>query len=263
MSNQPQTLLLTQRGGVLELRLNRPAARNGIDNVMRAELTDALVAADRDPSVRAILLCGGEDFCTGADLSSTAGDAPQTPLEYRLPMRPYQQLFETLWELETPVVSAVRGRVAGIGWLVALLADLVVASDASKWTHVFLRRGMAPHAGDPYFLTKLLPLHVINEIAMLGETVVAGDLQRWGAVNRVVPDADVEKTASELAERLAAGPTLSIGQAKRLYRRALTSDMATAMAEESAATAMLSQTEDRVEGVTALFENRRPSFTGK
>jgi len=258
----PSTLLLERADGILSVRLNRPAARNGVDETMRAELAETLVAADQDAAVRCVLISGsGPDFCIGADLAS-AGEGPDTPLAYRLPMRPYQELFKTLWELETPVISAVRGRVAGIGWLLALLADLVVASTDSRWTHVFLRRGMAPHACDPFFLPRILPLHVLNEVAMLGGTVSAADLHRWGAINRLVPDEAVETTARELAERVAAGPTLSLGQAKRLYRRSLVSDMSTAFAEEAAATALLSQTHDRVEGVAALVEGRRPTFTG-
>jgi 2-(1,2-epoxy-1,2-dihydrophenyl)acetyl-CoA isomerase len=256
-------LAAERQGGALWLRLNRPEARNGIDAGLRDELSAAFADADRDRSVRAIVIAGtGPDFCVGADLVSTNGTAPENPLDYRAPMLPYQDLFRQLWELETPVVSAVRGRVAGIGWLLALLADLVVASDTAKWTHIFTRRGMAPHAGDPFFLPRILPFHVLNEIALLGDTITSADLHRWGAVNRLVADEDVDKTAAEMAARLAAGPTLSLGQTRRLYRRSLVSDMTTAFAEEAAATAMLSQTHDRVEGVAALMEGRRPDFTG-
>ena len=258
------TIILDREGGVLWLRLNRPHARNGIDAELRDELSAALTAADRDRDNRAIVITSaGADFCTGADLASANGTAPQNPLDYRAPLLPYQDLFRQLWELETPVVSAVRGRVAGLGWLLALLADLVVASDTAKWTHVFTRRGMAPHAGDPFFLPRILPFHVLNEIALLGDTITSADLHRWGAVNRLVADEDVDKTAGELAGRLAAGPTLSMGQARRLYRRSLASDMTTAFAEEAAAIAMLSATQDRAEGMAALMEGRKPTFTGR
>jgi 2-(1,2-epoxy-1,2-dihydrophenyl)acetyl-CoA isomerase len=256
-------LVLDRQGAVLWLRLNRPEARNAIDAALRDELSVALADADRDRDVRAIVLTGtGPDFCVGADLVAADGTAPRSPLDYRIPLLPFQDLFRQLWELETPVVSAVRGRVAGIGWMLALLADLVVASDTAKWTHVFTRRGMAPHAGDPFFLPRILPFHVLNEIALLGGTVSSADLHRWGAVNRLVAGDAVEKTAGELAARLAAGPTLSLGQTRRLYRRSLVSDMATAFAEEATAIAMLSQTSDRVEGTAALMEGRRPTFTG-
>ncbi|NUP30614.1 MAG: enoyl-CoA hydratase/isomerase family protein [Streptomycetaceae bacterium] len=260
----PDPVLRTERAdAVVRLRLNRPGARNTIDEELLEALRNALTGADRDPSVRCVVLAGSaRDFCLGADLASSAAGAPATPLDYRQPLIPYQELFKTLWELETPVVSAVRGRVAGIGWMLALLADLVVAAQDGRWTHAFLRRGMAPHAGDPFFLPRVLPFHALNEIALLGDTVTSSDLYRWGAVNRLVPAESVETVADDLAARLAAGPTLSLGQARRLYRRSSVSDMATAFAEERAAIAMLSQTRDRVEGVASLLEGRRADFSG-
>jgi 2-(1,2-epoxy-1,2-dihydrophenyl)acetyl-CoA isomerase len=258
----PSTLLLDSEGSVLWLRLNRPEARNAINDAMRDELADTLRDADRNSEVRCLVITGsGRDFCTGGDLS--ASKTPATTLDYRHVIDPYRELFVTLWEIETPVVSAVNGTVAGIGWMLALLADLVVAAEGARWTHVFSRRGMTPHAGDPFFLPRLLPFHALNEIAMLSETITSERLAEWGVINRLVPSTEVEKTARELAERLAAGPTLSLGQAKRLYRRSLVSDMATSFAEEQAATAMLSTTEDRKEGMAALAEGRLPTFRGR
>ena len=260
--NDP-SLLVDREGAVLWVRLNRPAARNGIDAATRDTLEATLREADLDRGVRCIVITGvGDDFTVGADLSPTGSAVPRDALEYRAALVPFQLLFKTLWEVETPVISAVNGTVAGIGWMLALLADIVVAAAGARWTHVFSRRGMAPHAGDPFFLPRILPFHVLNEIALLSDTIISEDLARWGAVNRVVPVDKVEDTARDLAERLAMGPTLSLGQAKRLYRRSLVSDMPTAFSEELAATAMLSTTSDREEGIAALREGRRPEFKG-
>jgi 2-(1,2-epoxy-1,2-dihydrophenyl)acetyl-CoA isomerase len=247
--------------------LNRPEARNGIDSIMRDELTAVLADADADPAVRALVITGqGRDFCTGADLmpkgDDRAANRPPSPLDYRRAVAPWQQLFATLWELEMPVVSAVNGTTAGSGWMLALLADLVVAAEGARWTHAFARRGMVPHAGDPFFLPRVLPFHRLNEAALLGDTLTSETLHAWGAVNRLVPAEKVEASARELAERLATGPTKSLGTTKRLYRRSLVSDMVTAFAEEADATALVSQTNDRIEGVRALMERRPPEFTG-
>src|SRR6478672_9565541 len=147
-----KTLLLTREDGVLWIRLNRPDSGNGIDPVMTEELRASFPEADADPGVRAIVVTGvGKDFCTGADLAATPAPSPggTVPLlDYRRNMSTYQDLFRAYWELETPVVSAVNGTVAGAGWMLALLADLVVAGEGVRWTHVFSRRGMVPHAGD-------------------------------------------------------------------------------------------------------------------
>ena len=266
--DEPTTLQLDRDGAVLWVRLARAEARNAIDPTMRDELRLVLGDADTDPAVRCLVITGtGTDFCTGADLTPAGGGAaaaarPPSVLDYRRAVVPYQELFRTLWELETPVVSAVNGTVAGAGWMLALLADLVVAAEGARWIHVFARRGMVPHAGDPFFLPRLLPLHRLNEAALLGETLTSETLHAWGAVNRLVPAEQVEATAADLAGRLATGPTRSLGLTKRLYRRSLVSDMATAFGEEAAATALISQTADRGEGVRSLLEGRRPDFTG-
>jgi 2-(1,2-epoxy-1,2-dihydrophenyl)acetyl-CoA isomerase len=197
-----------------------------------------------------------------AGYTGGAAQAPPSVLDYRRAVGPFQRLFQTLWECETPVVSAVNGTTAGAGWMLALLADLVVAAEGARWTHVFARRGMVPHAGDPFFLPRVLPFHRLLEAALLSETLTSETLHEWGAVNRLVPADEVETTARQLAARLAAGPTRSLGQTKRLYRRSLVSDMATAFAEEATATALISGTHDRIEGVKSMLENRPPRFTG-
>ena len=260
-------MLLERDGAVLWVRLNRPDARNGMNLEMREELTRLLPEIDADPEIRALVITGtGRDFCTGADLVTTrdprAAQVAPSPLDYRRWLPPFQTVFRTLWEMETPVVSAVNGTTAGAGWLLALLADIVIAAEGARWTHVFARRGMVPHCGDPFFLPKLIPFHRLMEIALLSDTITSETLGEWGVVNRVVPADELESSASELAHRLAEGPTRSLGMTKQLYRRSLVTDMDTAFGEEASATALISQTHDRVEGVQALVEGRRPDFTG-
>lgn len=254
--------VLQREGSVLWVRIDREAERNALDNDTIAGLTTLWSELQVDASVRAVVITGtGRDFCTGGAV--TTGPPPSSLLDYRHATRGFHACFVGLWELEKPVVSAVNGTVAGAGWMLALLADLVVASEDARWVHAFTRRGMIPHAGDPFFMPRLLPLHVLNEAAMLGDAMTSERLERHGAVNRVVPAGEVESTAREIANRLAQGPTRSLGLTKRLYRRSLVSDMETALSEERAATAMLTVTRDRNEGAQAFLEGRRPVFTGE
>lgn len=257
---------VTTEGAVTVLRLARPDRRNGIDIPTARWLADFLTAANTDRSIRAIVLTGtGRDFCTGADLGAASAAADPTelsPLDYRYATEDYRDAFQALWEVEKPVVSAVNGTVAGAGWLLALLGDLVVAADGARWTHVFARRGMVPHAGDPYFLPRVLPFHRLNELALLSDPVTSEVLHGWGAVNRLVPAEEVLPTAMELATRLAEGPTRTLGLTKRLYRRSLSSDMATAFEDERNATALIATTADRMEGVVSMVEGRPAAFIG-
>lgn len=263
-ANQEHELTIEQEQSVVTVRLQRPERRNAIDAETCRELTAFLEHATTDTSIRAIVLTGtGPDFCTGADVVAAGGQAEQlSPLDYRYATEGYRRLFQSLWEVEKPVVSAVNGTVAGAGWMLALLADLVVADRAARWTHVFSRRGMVPHAGDPYYLPRIIPFHRLNEIALLSDTLTSTMLQEWGIVNRAVDATDVLPTATQLAQRLAQGPTRALGLTKRLYRRSLGSDLATSFEDERNATALISTTRDRVEGVRSLVEGRLPQFTG-
>jgi 2-(1,2-epoxy-1,2-dihydrophenyl)acetyl-CoA isomerase len=249
---------------VTVITLNRPDRRNTIDFDTCVKLRQRLDEADADRSVRAIVIAGTDrDFCTGADVTARPDSAATTSaLDYRYLTVDYQRLFQRLWEMETPVVSAVAGTVAGAGWMLALLADIVVAAEGARWTHVFSRRGMIPHAGDPYFLPRVLPFHRLNEIALLSEPVTSETLASWGVVNRCVPPERVLPTAMALATQLASGPTRSLGLTKRLYRRSLDSDMLTAFEEERAAQALISTTQDRREGLLSFVERRPAKFTG-
>jgi 2-(1,2-epoxy-1,2-dihydrophenyl)acetyl-CoA isomerase len=259
-----QGLYIEHEEGVATVRLQRPERHNAIDEATRAELTAFLEQATTDRSVRAILLTGtGSDFCTGADVVAAGGHVAELgPLDYRFATEGYRRLFQSLWEVDKPVVSAVNGTVAGAGWLLALLADLVVADRDARWTHVFSRRGMVPHAGDPYYLPRIIPFHRLNQIALLGDTLTSATLHEWGIVNWSVDAADVLPTAMELAQRLAQGPTRALGLTKRLYRRSLSSDIATSFEDERNATALISTTDDRVEGVRSFVERRPPKFIG-
>jgi len=264
MSEESAALRIERVGAVAHVTFDRPGQRNAMDVATCLGLHDFLGQADRDRTIRAIVIAGGDrDFCTGADVTAAPDAIAQmTTLDYRFATTDYQSLFQRLWETETPIVSAVTGTVAGAGWMLALLADLVVAAQGARWTHVFSRRGMIPHAGDPYFLPRIIPFHRLNEIALLSDPIPSETLHEWGLVNRCVPADQVVATALELAGRLAEGPTRALAMTKRLYRRSLDSDITTAFEAERNAQALISTTKDRTEGVRSLIERRPANFVG-
>jgi 2-(1,2-epoxy-1,2-dihydrophenyl)acetyl-CoA isomerase len=252
-------------GAVLCVRLDRERRRNALDPASAAALRDVLLEAPSTSAVRSIMVTArGRDFCTGADIASGGVQAlAMSPIDYRHSVDVYRELFTAYWNVDKPVVSAVNGTVAGIGWMLALLADLVVASSEARWTHAFTRRAMVPHAGDPYFLSRVIPFHRLHEIALLGETVTTPTLHAWGLVNRMVGPDEVEATALELASRLADGPTKTLGMTKRLYRRAMGSGMDAAFEDERNALALVSTTNDRREGSAAFVDRRPANFQGE
>ena len=260
-------IVITRQGDVAIVTLNRPSRGNLIDDVTATAMGDFFVAAQTDPTIRAVVVTGtGKQYCTGGDISAKPDAATRiaeiSPMDYRWLSMPFIQLFRNMWELDKPVVSAVNGTVAGIGWMMALLADLVVAAEGTRWTHVFTRRGMIPHAGDTYFLPRIIPFHRLNELALLSDPVTTETLHSWGVINRLVAKDQVMPTALELATRLAQGPTRTLGLTKRLYRRSMDSDIMAMFNEETAGQALNATTSDRVEGMKAFVEGRPAKFTG-
>lgn len=249
--------------GIAVLTLDRPAHRNAVSNDNAWVYARFFREATTNPDVRAIVVTStGKDFSVGGGPSKKPGPPARITMDYRFTSTPHIEMFRAMWEVEKPVVSAVNGTVAGVGWLLALLADLVVAAKGSRWTHVFTRAAMIPHAGDTFYLPRIIPFHRLNEIALLSDAVTADTLHSWGLINRLVEKEEVLPTAMELATRLAQGPTRSLGLTKRHYRRSLEADWSTMLREEMAGQALNSITADRKEAANAAAEGRRPNFTG-
>ncbi|WP_206188681.1 enoyl-CoA hydratase/isomerase family protein, partial [Streptomyces kanamyceticus] len=152
---------------------------------------------------------------------------------------------------------------AGIGAHLAFACDLVIAAEPAKFIEVFVRRGLVPDGGGAYLLPRLIGPQRAKELMFFGDAVSAADAERLGLVNRVVPADELEKTAREWAERLAAGPTRALAMTKQLVNAALESDRATAFAAEAAAQEINMTTADSNEGVASFVERRSPSYEGR
>jgi len=126
-----------------------------------------------------------------------------------------------------------------------------------------VRRGILPDGGGAYLLTRTLGMQRAKELVLLGDKLSAADAFAVGMVNRVVPASELEATATELATRLASGPTVALGLAKRLLNRSLDTDRATAFFEESMAQELVTRTEDATEGVASFVERRPTEFKGR
>ena len=247
------------------ITMNRPDARNAINDAMREELLQVLTDARTNLDIRAVVLTGtGKGFCTGADLSRRTSSGPTGPGAGREMMRTRsQRLIRALWELEKPIVAAVNGVAAGLGAHLAFACDLVIASAEARFIEVFVRRGIAVDAGGAFLLPRLIGLAKAKELVFFGDDLPAEEAHRIGLVNRVVPADQLQATAREWAERLATGPTFAIGMSKRLLNRSLDVDMETAFDDEAMAQSLVTQSEDTKEGMLSFMEKRPPKFTGR
>ncbi len=266
-------LLADVREQVLWLTINRPDAGNAITPEVRNRMIEHLLDANASFDVRAVVLTavGEKHFCTGADLR--AGRAAPPPKPEGAPERVtgdaarmirtgIQQLTGAIQDCEKPVLVALNGTAAGGGAVMTLAADLVIAAEHARIIQVFVRRGLIPDGGGTYFLPRLVGLHKAKELVLFGDDLSAGDAERLGIVNKVVPGNELEATAREWAERLARGPTKTIGFAKKLLNRSLDVDRATLFEEEALFVEMVTGTGDSGEGVASFVERRPPEFQG-
>jgi 2-(1,2-epoxy-1,2-dihydrophenyl)acetyl-CoA isomerase len=261
------TLKFDVEDGVGWIVLNRPEARNAMNAEMREAYLHALARCGEDPEIRAVVLTAtGKGFCTGADLSgsraATGASGPAHPGATRAAMQPSQRVIRALWDLEKPIIAGVNGVAAGLGAHLAYACDLVIASEEARFIEVFVRRGIALDAGGGFLLPRHVGLHKAKELVFFGDDIPAARAAELGLVNKVVPADELEATAKEWAERLAAGPSKSIMMNKWLLNRSLDVDRRTIAEEEAWAVEAITTTLDSAEGVSSFVERRPAQFKG-
>jgi len=257
------TILQAENAGLVTLTLNRPGVLNALDDTMAAELLDALDRAAGDPAVRAVLLTGaGRGFLAGQDLNSVSGMRAAGSFSSHLTAT-WNPLIRRLWSLEKPIVAAVNGPAIGAGCAVALACDLVLASAGAVFVAAFSKLGFIPDAGLTWLLPRLIGMPRALEIVYLGDPIDASRALQLGLVNEVVPAPTLMKRAGELAQRLAEGPTIAFGSAKRVMHQAQGLSLDEALELEGSVQDVVGGTADNREGVAAFFDKRRPEFQGR
>lgn len=246
---------------VAVVTLDRPEKHNALTVEMREALGTAFEAAARDASVRAVLLqARGPTFCASGDVGKMGEFTPTSGREL---LKLAHRMVRNLANIEKPVVAAVRGPVAGIGWSMALACDAVIASETTKFSMVFRHVGLVPDGGAVYFLTQHLGLLRAKEIVYSGRRLDAHEALALGLVNRVVADDVLDDRAFEHARELANGPTFALGVAKKMFKLMYQPDLETLLDAEAWAQGLALLTDDHKEGVQAFFDKRKPNFSGR
>lgn len=248
------------RDAVALVTLDRPDKLNALTVEMRDALGTAFENAARDPAVRAVLLqASGKAFCASGDVSRM-GDF--TPSSGRDLLKLAHRMIRNLANIEKPVVAAVRGAVAGIGWSMALACDVIVASETARFSQVFRNVGLVPDGGAVYFLTQHLGLLRAKELVFSGRRIDAAEALSLSLVSKVVPDDELEARAWEEASALAQGPTFALGIAKKMFKLMYQPDLETLLDAEAWAQGLALLSDDHKEGVRAFFDKRKPNFKG-
>ena len=252
---------------VARLVLDRPDAKNALTPEMRDEIVERVRQVRADPEVRALLITGvGDAFCAGMDLrSSTVANSGQSGFDPRTTSealrRGVQAFIRELWELDKPTVAAVNGTAVGPGAHLALACDFVMVCEQTRFVWSFAKWGLVVDAGGAYLLPRLVGLPRAKAMVMLGEGALGSEAVSYGLAYRCVSSPDeLDREASELAARLAAGPVRSLGLSKQLLNSSFETDLAGLLDRESHFQALAAGSSEMAEGMAAFAQHRTPEF---
>ena len=250
--------------GLLTITMNRPDRRNALNPEMTRGLVEAARRASEDHEVRAVLLRGaGGTFCVGGDVKSMAEGRAPLPFEAKLTnLRRGMEVSRILHEMPKPVVAQLDGAAAGAGLSIALACDLRVAGASVKITTAFAKVGLSGDYGGTYFLTHLIGSARARELYLTSPVLSAQEAYALGMVTRVVPDAEVETSARELAMSLAQGPSVTLGYIKRNINNAEHLSLEACFDAEAIHHTRSGETADHKEAAKAFVEKRKPVFSG-
>lgn len=251
-------------GGLLTITMNRPERKNALNPEMVAGLVEAARRAADDPEVRAVLFKGaGGSFCVGGDVKSMAAGRAPLPFEVKMAnLRRGMEVSRILHQMVKPVVAQLDGAAAGAGLSMALSCDLRIASESCKITTAFAKVGFSGDYGGTYFLTQLIGSARARELYLMSPVLTAKEAHAIGMVTKVVPDAEIDAAAHELALSLAQGPSIALGFIKRNINNAEHLPLEDCFDGEAIHHTRCSDTEDHKEAAKAFVEKRKPTFKG-
>jgi enoyl-CoA hydratase len=254
-----QNILVETHAKVGLVRLNRPRQLNALNTPTLSELAQAMLAFEQDEAIGAMVITGNERaFAAGADIA----EFRETSLaELMKGLRADQ--YEVLRKIRKPLIAAVSGYAYGGGCELAMLCDLIVASDTARFAQPELNLGIIPGGGGTQRLTRQVGKYLAMEMILAGRVLSAWEALQHGLVNRVVPVELYLEEALELAQAIADRAPLAVRLAKDAVSRAQDLSLEHGLGLERSNFLIAFGSEDKQEGTTAFVEKRRPQWKGK
>ena len=250
--------------GLATLTLTQAQRGNPVDGEFIQHFKTLCLTLWDTPGLRAVLLrADGPNFSVGGDLKSFYPQRDQLAPLVRHWTSDFHMALQRLWQLPVPIVAEVQGFAMGGGVAMMAGCDVVVASQSCKIGSAFANIGFSCDSGSSIVLTARMGAARAKRFVMLGQMLDSQQALQCGLVDQVVPDTDLSKEALAVATRLAAGPTVALGEIKRLFLKASALEMQALFEDEALTLARVSSSQDAQEGIAALVEKRKPVFQGR
>ncbi|WP_440705755.1 enoyl-CoA hydratase-related protein [Heyndrickxia oleronia] len=241
------------------IRLNRPKVLNALNRKMVSEIVQSMREMDRNDSVRVIVLYGnGKSFAAGADITEMAQDD-----SIHLELLNQFAEWDDLAHIKKPIIGAVHGFALGGGFELALVCDLLFASEDAKFGFPEINLAVMPGAGGTQRLTKLMGKTKALEWLWSGEMMTAETAEAWGIINRRYPQEILVEETLKYARNLANKPVLSVRFIKEAVYKAVDYSLYEGMQYERKNFSLLFSSDDQKEGMKAFVEKRKPNFKGR
>ena len=262
MTENHDLLLTEEKNRAAILTLNRPEVMNCLNFELLHALRDAIDSLQYRTDIRTVIITGKGDksFCAGADLKERASLTPDEVKKFILTIR---NMLTSLQNLPMPVISAVNGVALGGGTEVALASDIRIASETASMGLTETRLAIIPGGGGTQRLPRIIGVAKAKELIFTGRRVNAEEALEIGLVNKVTSPENLLAECLKMADMIAETGPIAVEMAKYAIDRGIETDLATGLAIESNAYRVTIPTEDRVEGLTAFREKRKPQYKGK
>jgi methylglutaconyl-CoA hydratase len=251
-----------QENGIAIVTLNRPEAANALSTALLSELSALLVELAFRKDVRVVIVTGAGEkvFCAGADLKERAG---MNETEVRKTVALIRETINQVEQLPQPVIAALNGSAFGGGLELALACDIRVAVDTAQLGLTETSLGIIPGAGGTQRLPRLIGIGKAKELIFTAKRITTQEAAQIGLVEYVVPRAQLMEKALEIATQIATNAPIAVRQAKLAVNRSLDVDLVTGLRLEQMAYEVTIPTKDRLEGLQAFKEKRKPVYKGE
>lgn len=258
-----QEIIFEKINGIGKITLNRPKAYNSFTREMAVAMQEALKECETNDDIRCVYIIGnGKAFSAGQDLVEITDPDRNRGFE-KIVSEHYNPIIMSIYNLPKPVVAAVNGVAAGAGANIALICDIIVASESASFIQAFSKIGLIPDSGGTYVLPRLIGFQKALAITMLGDKISATEAERLNMIYKYYSDEEFENASWAIAEKLAGMPTKGLAYTKKAYNLGLNNSLQDQLANECQYQCKASETDDYTEGVNAFLEKRKPIFKGK